>query len=114
MRRVKHCCSFLIMKPEERCLFRNTQLFQGLDIVDTHVTHGGNNYHSCIVAGIKSFHQEINKHLTLSASVNEIVIYWLLPPLTYTTDHEDQGMICDIACRGFQVPQSLQCIQSSD
>jgi len=38
MRRVKHCCNFLIMKPEERCLFRNPQVFQGLDIVGTHVT----------------------------------------------------------------------------
>jgi len=65
MGRIKYCCNFLILKPEERCFFRNTQQFQGLDIVGTHVTHGGNNFQSCIVAGIKDLHQEINKHLTL-------------------------------------------------
>ena len=80
--RIKHCCSFLITKPEEGCLFRNTHQFQGLDLVCTHVTHGGNNYQSCIVAGIKNLHQEMNKHLILSASANQIVSYWLLPPVT--------------------------------
>ena len=97
MRRVKHC-NFLITKLEERCLLRNTQLFQGLDNVGTQVTHSGNNYQSCTVAGIKNLHQEINKHLTLSDTANQIESYWLLPPLTYATQHEDLGMICYIAC----------------
>ena len=37
-------------------------------------------------------HQEINKPHTLSASVNQVERYWLLPLLTETTEHEDQGM----------------------
>jgi len=47
--------------------------------------HSGNNFQSCIIAGIKNFHKEINKHLTLSASVNQIISYWLLPLFTETT-----------------------------
>jgi len=43
---------FLNSEPEERHLFRNTQTFQGLVIVGTHVTQGGNNFQSCNVAGI--------------------------------------------------------------
>jgi len=39
-----------------------------------------------------SLHQEINKPRSLSASVNQVVRYWLLPLLTETTEHEDQGM----------------------
>jgi len=38
----------------------------------------------------------LNKHLTLSASVNQVVSYWLLPLLTETTEHEDQGMIATL------------------
>jgi hypothetical protein len=53
---------------------------------------------SCIVAGIKYLHQEINKRLTLSASANQTESYWLLPLFMQTTDHEDQGMICNTAC----------------
>jgi hypothetical protein len=45
------------------------------------------------VASINSLHQEINKQHTLSASVHQAVSYWLLPLLTETTEHEDQGMI---------------------
>jgi len=41
-------------------------------------------------------HQEINKHHTLSASVNQAVSYWLLLLLTETTQHEDQGMIATL------------------
>jgi len=40
--------------------------------------------------------QEINKPHTLSASVNQVVRYWLLPLLTETTEHEDQGMIATL------------------
>jgi len=43
---------FLNSKPEERHIFRNTHTFQGLVIVGTHVTHGGNNFQSCNVEGI--------------------------------------------------------------
>ena len=42
-------------------------------IVGTPVTHSGYNLQSCIVTGINSLHQEINKHHTLSASVNQVV-----------------------------------------
>jgi len=42
------------------------------------------------VAGINSLHQEINKHHTLSASVNQGVSYWLLPLLKESRQHEDQ------------------------
>jgi len=42
------------------------------------------------VAGINSLHQEINMRHTLSASVNQVVRYWLLPLLTETIEHEDQ------------------------
>ena len=38
-----YSCNFSILKHEERCLFRNTQHFQGLDIVGTHVPHDGKN-----------------------------------------------------------------------
>jgi len=61
-------------------------------IVDSHVTHSGYNCQCCIVAGINSLHQEINKPHALSASVNQVVRHWLLPLLTETTEHEDQGM----------------------
>jgi hypothetical protein len=60
--------------------------------VETHVTHSGYNFQSCIVAGMNSLRQEINKHHTLSASVNQVVSYWLLPFLRETTEHKDQGM----------------------
>ena len=33
-----------------------------------------------------------------SASMNRVVSYWLLPLFTQTTEHEDQGMICNTAC----------------
>jgi hypothetical protein len=36
MRRIKTCCNILIAKPEKKCLFRNTQLIQGLETVGTH------------------------------------------------------------------------------
>jgi len=41
-------------------------------------------------------HQEINKPHALSASVKKVVSYWLLPLLTETTEHEDQGMIATL------------------
>jgi hypothetical protein len=44
MRRINPCCNMLIVKPEKRCLVRNTQLLKGLDIVATHVKYGGNKY----------------------------------------------------------------------
>jgi hypothetical protein len=72
---------FLSSEPEERHLFRNNQTFQGLVIVRTHVTQGGNNFQSCNVAGIKI----IYKHLTLSASLNHERNYWLLPLFMKTT-----------------------------
>jgi len=78
------------MKPEETELFRNTHTFQDLGVVANHFTHGGNNFQSCTVAGINSLHQEINMRHTLSASVNQVVRYWLLPLLTETIEHEDQ------------------------
>jgi len=34
-------------------------------------------------------HQEINKPHALSAFVNQVVRYWLLPLLKETTEHED-------------------------
>jgi hypothetical protein len=73
-------------------------MFQGLDTVGTHVTHGSNNFHSCIVIGITHFHKEINKHLTLGSSVNQAVSHWLLPLVMETTKHEVQGMIYNIVC----------------
>jgi hypothetical protein len=50
------------------------------------------------VAGIKDFRQEINKQLTFSTSVHQEVSYWLLPLFMETREHEDRGMICNIAC----------------
>jgi len=73
-------------------------MFQGLDIVGTHVTHGSNNFHSCIVKGIKHLHKKINKHLTLGSSVNQVLSHWLLPLFMETTKHDDQGTIYKIAC----------------
>ena len=67
-------------------------------IVNTHATHSGYNFQSCVVAGINSLCQEINKHHTLSDSVNQVVRYWLLPLLTETTEHKNQGNYCNIAC----------------
>jgi hypothetical protein len=52
---------------------------------------------SCIVAGIKNLHQEINKHLAFSAFMNQVVSYWLLSVFMETAAHEDQSMICNIA-----------------
>jgi len=43
----------------------------------------------------QDLHQEINKHLTLRASMNQVVSYWLLPFVMETAVHEDQGMICN-------------------
>ena len=79
IRRIKSCCNILIVKPEKRCLFRNTQLLKGFDTVGTHVKHDTNNHLSYIVAGTKNLHHEKNKHLSLSASMNQIEIHWLLP-----------------------------------
>jgi hypothetical protein len=50
------------------------------------------------VADNKNLHQEINKHLTLIACVNQVVSYCLLPLFTDTAQLEDWGMICNIAC----------------
>jgi hypothetical protein len=66
MGRIIYICSFLIVKPEERELFRNTHTFQDLGVVANHFTHGGNNFQSCTVAGVMNLHQEINMHLTLT------------------------------------------------
>jgi hypothetical protein len=30
--------------------------------------------------------------------MNQAVCYWLLPLFTETTKHEDNGLICNIAC----------------
>jgi hypothetical protein len=65
MGRMIYGCNFLIMKPEERELFRNTHMPQDLGIVANHFTYGGNIFQSCTVAGITNL-QEINKHLTLT------------------------------------------------
>ena len=97
MGRIKYCCNFLTLKPEEWLLCRNTQQFQGLDIVGSHVTHSCNSYQSRILAGTKDLLQEMNKHLTRCASMCQVVSYWLLPLLTQTTEHENQGTICNIA-----------------
>ena len=77
IRWIKPYCNILIVKPEKMCLFRNTQLLQGLDTVGTHVKHGSNHQQSCFMAVIKNLHNK--KHLLLSASMNQIEIYWLLP-----------------------------------
>ena len=71
--RIKYICNLSILKPEERCLFRNTQQFQGLDIVGIHAAHGDSNFQSCLLAGIKNIHQEIKKHITFSATMNHVV-----------------------------------------
>ena len=114
-RRIKHCTNFLNMKPEERCLFRNTQLFQDLNILGTHVTKGGNNYQSCIVAGIKNLYQEINKHLNLSASTNQTESYWLLPLLCRPRSMKTRAWFAImLSCHGFQDPQSLQYSQPTN
>jgi hypothetical protein len=97
VKKIKCSYNFSMLKPEERYLFRNTQIFQGFDITGTHVTHSGNNVHSCTVTGIKNLHKEINKHLTLSISMNQAVSYWLLPTFIETTENKDQGMLCNIA-----------------
>ena len=54
-------------------------------IVGTHVSHTQ-------WLQLPVLHQEINKPHALSASVNQVVRYRLLPLLTETTEHEDQGM----------------------
>jgi hypothetical protein len=46
----------LLLKPEERYLFRNTQMFPVFYNVGTHVTYGGNNFQSCIVSGMTKTH----------------------------------------------------------
>jgi len=93
MGKIKCRCKFLTLKHEENYLFRNTLMFQGLGLVGTHITHGSNNFHSYIMIGIKNLHKEINQHLTLGSSVNQVLSYRLLPLFTETTKHEDQGMI---------------------
>jgi len=100
MRRIKPCCNILITKPEKRCLFRNTQLLEVLDIFGTYIKHGGNNYQSCILAGIKNLLQEKNKHLTLSASKNQIESHGAKRP-------RHDLKYC-LSCHGLQGPQSLQ------
>jgi hypothetical protein len=95
--KIKCSYNFSMLKPEEMYLFSNTQLFQGFDVTGTHVTQSGNNVHSCTVTGIKNLHKQITKHLSLSASVNQAVRYWLVPTFTETTEHKDQGMFCNIA-----------------
>jgi len=42
-----------ILQHEEMCLLRNAHMFQGLNTVATHITHGGNNFKYCTLAGIK-------------------------------------------------------------
>jgi hypothetical protein len=42
-----------ILQHEERCLLRNAHMFQGLDTLATHITHGGNNFKYCTLAGMK-------------------------------------------------------------
>jgi len=79
MGKIKCSCKFLTAKPEEKYIFRNTLMFQVLDIVGTNVTHGSNNFHSCILIGIKNLHKQINKLLTLGISVSQVLSYWLLP-----------------------------------
>jgi hypothetical protein len=73
-------------------------MFQGLDNVVTHIKRSGNNFQSSIVAGIKNLQQEINKHLTLITSLNQVVSYWLVALVIQTMQLEDHGMICNIAC----------------
>jgi hypothetical protein len=73
-------------------------MFQYLDIAGTHVTHGSNNFHSCVVTGIKNLQKGINKLLTLGSSVNQEVSYWSLPLFMKTTEHADQGMIYNNVC----------------
>jgi hypothetical protein len=96
MGKIKCRCKFLTLKHEENYLFKNTLIFQGLGLVGTHITHGSNIFHSGIIIGIKNLHKEINKHLTLGSSVNQILSYRLPPFLMETMKHEDQGMIYNI------------------
>ena len=72
-------------------------MFQCLGLFGTHITHGSNNFHSCIMICIKNLHKEINKHLTLGSSLNQVLSYRLLPLFMETTKHEDQGMIYNMA-----------------
>jgi len=52
---------------------------------------------------------EIEKHLIVSASVNQVLSYWLLPFVIQTMQHEDQGMICNTACPAM-VPKVLKAL----
>jgi len=65
-------------KIRTKCLFKNIQLLQGLDIASTHLKHGIRNYQSCIVAEIKKLHQEKYKRLTIRTSANQVESNWFL------------------------------------
>jgi len=63
---------------------------------DVHICGWISKHEPSTVADVKNLHQEINKHLTLSTSMNQVVSYWLLPFFLEIAVHEDQGMICSI------------------
>jgi len=52
--RIIHCHNLSILKLEEWLPSGSTQQFQGLDIVETHVTDSGNNLKSSILACAKN------------------------------------------------------------
>jgi hypothetical protein len=64
-----HCHNILILKLEEWLPSGNTQQFQGLDIVGTHVTDSGNNLQSSILDSLKNLTNEV----IISASMAEVV-----------------------------------------
>jgi len=95
--RIIHCHNLSILELEEWLPSGNTQQFQSLDIVETHVTDSGNNLKSSILACAKNLIQEPYQEVSLSASTYEVVSNWLLPLSMQTTDHEKKSMICNTA-----------------
>ena len=102
---------FLDSETWRKVHLSNTQLFQGLDVVGIHVTHSGTNLCSFIIAGIKNLHQEINKHFTLSASMNQVAATFYIDHRAWKPQHDLQYCL---SCHAFQGPQNPQYSQTSD
>jgi hypothetical protein len=98
VQRIKYCRCFFVVKVEVCFHFGNTQHFQSLDIVGTHVTESGNNLQSSILADIKKLFQKLHNYHSLSASTTKLVSYWLLLLVMQIIDHEKQSMAFNVAC----------------
>jgi len=74
MGRIKYSCNLSILKSDE-----TPKCFKALTLLApmSHVV--AINFQYFIVTSIKNLHQEINKHLTFSASIHQVVSKWLLP-----------------------------------